>query len=262
VNRTKAFSIGRNAESRFWLLVAAAIIAVAVLAGCTTYERNNPFDPANPSSQRDLTPAVLSFVYNDGSGDSAANAEKAYAAYRRITPPALVLSFDVPLSGALNSALDFLKNHWEIMNGPRPLPRVFVGSDMLPLQGIATSGLHLDSIDARLAPLRGRTAFWTIEGEASVTGGRTTLTITVARLGRSPAQSMRVLAFAGDAQTSSWIKVAHVFDEQSIGQIKESEIVNLTFSGSLGSEAPAGKPVYAVILVGTDGHIEQGVRFE
>lgn len=262
MNRTMAPSIERYAESRFRLSVTAAIISVVVLAGCTNYKRNNPFDPANPLSQRDLTPAVLSFVYNDGSGDTASNAERAYAAYRRIAPPALVLSFDVPLAGAPNSALDFLKNNWEIMNGPRPLPRVFIGSDTLPLEGIATSDLHLDSIDARLAPLRGRSAFWTIEGEASVAGGRTTLLITVARLGRSPAQSMRVLAFAGDAQTLSWIKVTHVFDEQSIGKIKESEIVNLTFSGSLGSEAPAGNPVYAVILVGPDGHIEQGVRFE
>ena len=148
MNRTMVFSIERNAESRFWLSVTAAVIAAAVLAGCTNYKRSNPFDPANPLSQRDLTPAVLSFVYNDGSGDTAANAERAYAAYRRITAPALVLSFDVPLTGAPNSALDFLKNHWEIMNGPRPLPRVFVGSDTLPLEGIATSDLHFDSIDS------------------------------------------------------------------------------------------------------------------
>jgi hypothetical protein len=245
------------------LCFMAAIAVIAGLpAGCTYYERNNPYDPANPSSQRDLTPVVLSFVYNDSSGDPASNAALAYAAYAQVPAPALVLSMEVPLAGPANSALDFLKNHWEIMTGPRPLPRVFVERDSQPLAGIAETALHLDSIEVRLAPYRSRTACWTIQGTASVANGRHTLDVRVARLGRSPAVSVRVLAFAGESQTAAWIKVTHVFDEQRIDRINESEIVKLTFSGDPGAEAPANNVAYAVILVGADGTIEQGVRFE
>ena len=237
-----------------------------LMCGCTKYDRTNPFDPKNSSSRRDLKPIVLAFVYDDGTSNPDAYHIKAYAAYEQIQEPAHVLSFHIPISpDSITSLKSFLKNEWEPLSVgvSRILPRVFVGKSQDPIEGISYTHLHLESIESRISLLRNKSSYWTLEGEARISGNLVTLEIRIARLGSTRSgYTTRVMAFVAEPQTSFWSKVTYAYEEQSLGPIDGSDIKTITFSKALSLQEIPDNKIYFVIIVNDNGDIEQGAGFE
>jgi len=231
-------------------------------SGCTRYEHSNPFDPENPSSQRPLKPAVLAFVHNNGSDSANADHKKAYDAYTQIETPSYVLSFEVPKDTlTASNSLTFLKKYWEVMTGPRPVPRVFTGANTNPVVGIADTEEHLDTIQKRIAQLLIRPSYWTIEAKAAIANtNRLTIQIDIARLGSSPSDSIEVMAFTLAPQTEAWGKATYAFEPKKLDSFEPAERKKTSFSRDL-TAAELALPRVCYVLILCNGIIEQGSLF-
>ena len=240
-----------------------AFCGLWALTSCMVYEHTNPLDPENPSSQRSLLPVVLAFVTNDTALASGSLYRKAYDAYGRLTEPVQAVSFEIPLDPETNSLKQFLKATWENLSGPRLVPRVFVGTNQSPLEGLSTADLHLAAIQSRLAPLLYESAAWTMEGQASVSGQVVTLEIKIARLGNANSGRGRVLALVAQKATAAWSQAAYAFAPHSLSPMTPAQIVTVTFRDTLASgELPAAPVFLALVQDSATGAISQGVRFE
>jgi hypothetical protein len=205
---------------------------------------------------------VLAFVSTDQNSIPLATTDTAYLAYATINEPARILSIEIiQRTDTITNLKSF---YWDFLEpmGSQDGPRVYVGEKNNPIVGISLAEFHVDEIQFKISSLLQRSAYWTIEGTASVSGTKVTLQVKIARLGSDNAKNIDVYAFAGEPQTGAWTKVTYAFNPQTLSSIGASDIKNITFSKTLTSQELPGRTIYSIVLVNSSGVIEQGVDFE